>query len=95
MQRIATPGVEINKIFRLPRDAAMKATAGRQEPYTSGSLPGKEDFFSAAGKSVNSPVAPKETNACAGHVPGGGNGGILGKVGKPGCIRCHGGAEAT
>ena len=50
MQRIATPGVEINKIFRLPRDAAMKATAGRQEPYTYGSLPGKEDFFFVTGK---------------------------------------------
>lgn len=45
MQRIATPGVEINKIFRLVRDDVMEATAGRQEPYTYGSLPGKVDFF--------------------------------------------------
>jgi tetratricopeptide (TPR) repeat protein len=45
VQRIATPGVEINKIFRLVRDDVMEATAGRQEPYTYGSLPGKEDFF--------------------------------------------------
>jgi hypothetical protein len=45
MQRIATPGVEINKLFRLVRDDVMEATAGRQEPYTCGSLPGKEDFF--------------------------------------------------
>jgi tetratricopeptide (TPR) repeat protein len=45
IQRIATPGVEINKIFRLVRDDVMEATAGRQEPYTYGSLPGKEDFF--------------------------------------------------
>ncbi len=44
-QRVATPGVEINKIFRLVRDDVMEATAGRQEPYTYGSLPGKEDFF--------------------------------------------------
>jgi tetratricopeptide (TPR) repeat protein len=44
-QRIATPGVEINKIFRLVRDDVMEATAGRQEPYTYGSLPGSEDFF--------------------------------------------------
>ncbi|UPJ41953.1 tetratricopeptide repeat protein [Bradyrhizobium sp. 40] len=44
-QRIATPGVEINKMFRLIRDDVMEATAGRQEPYTYGSLPGKEDFF--------------------------------------------------
>jgi tetratricopeptide (TPR) repeat protein len=50
VQRIATPGVEINKIFRLVRDDVMEATAGRQEPYTYGSLPGKEDFFFVAAK---------------------------------------------
>jgi len=26
----------------------MEATAGRQEPYTYGSLPGREDFFFVA-----------------------------------------------
>lgn len=45
IQRIATPGVEISKVFRLVRDDVMEATAGRQEPYTYGSLPGREDFF--------------------------------------------------
>jgi tetratricopeptide (TPR) repeat protein len=50
VQRIATPGVEINKIFRLVRDDVMEATAGRQEPYTYGSLPGKEDFYFVAAK---------------------------------------------
>lgn len=45
VQRLATPGVEITKLFRLVRDDVMEATAGRQEPYTYGSLPGKEDFF--------------------------------------------------
>jgi len=45
VQRIATPNVEINKLFRLVRDDVMEATAGRQEPYTYGSLPGAEDFF--------------------------------------------------
>jgi tetratricopeptide (TPR) repeat protein len=45
VQRIATPGVEINKVFRLVRDDVMEATAGRQEPYTYGSLPGSVDFF--------------------------------------------------
>jgi tetratricopeptide (TPR) repeat protein len=50
IQRIATPGVEINKIFRLVRDDVMEATAGRQEPYTYGSLPGKEDFFFVAAR---------------------------------------------
>jgi hypothetical protein len=42
--------VEINKIFRLVRDDVMEATAGRQEPYTYGSLPGKEDFFFVTGR---------------------------------------------
>lgn len=50
VQRIATPGVEINKIFRLVRDDVMEATAGRQEPYTYGSLPGREDFFFVASR---------------------------------------------
>jgi tetratricopeptide (TPR) repeat protein len=45
VQRMATPGVEINKVFRLVRDDVMEATAGRQEPYTYGSLPGSQDFF--------------------------------------------------
>ena len=45
VQRLATPGVEINKLFRLVRDDVMEATAGRQEPFTYGSLPGREDFF--------------------------------------------------
>ena len=45
VQRIATPNVEINKMFRLVRDDVLEATAGRQEPYTYGSLPGHEDFF--------------------------------------------------
>jgi tetratricopeptide (TPR) repeat protein len=50
VQRVATPGVEINKIFRLIRDDVMEATAGRQEPFTYGSLPGREDFFFVSGK---------------------------------------------
>jgi tetratricopeptide (TPR) repeat protein len=45
VQRIATPNVEINRLFRLVRDDVLEATAGRQEPYTYGSLPGNEDFF--------------------------------------------------
>ena len=44
-QRIATPAVEINKLFRLMRDDVMEATADRQEPFTYGSLSGREHFF--------------------------------------------------
>jgi uncharacterized caspase-like protein len=50
VQRIATPGVEINKIFRLVRDDVMELTAGRQEPFTYGSLPGREDFYFVTGR---------------------------------------------
>jgi tetratricopeptide (TPR) repeat protein len=39
------PGVEINKLFRLVRDDVMAATDGRQEPFTYGSLPGREDYY--------------------------------------------------
>ena len=52
VQRIATPGVEINKVSRLVRDDVMEATATRQEPYTYGSLPGKEDFSSSQNKNL-------------------------------------------
>jgi uncharacterized caspase-like protein len=48
MQRLPTPGVEINKIFRLVRDDVLEATAGRQEPFTYGSTPGREDYFFVA-----------------------------------------------
>ena len=50
LQRIATPGVEISKIFRLVRDDVMEATAGRQEPFVYGSLPGSENFYFVAAK---------------------------------------------
>jgi uncharacterized caspase-like protein len=49
-KRIAAPGIEISKLFRLVRDDVLEATAGRQEPFTYGSLPGREDFYFVAGK---------------------------------------------
>jgi uncharacterized caspase-like protein len=45
VKRMATPGIEINKIFRLVRDDVLDTTGGRQEPFTYGSLPGREDFY--------------------------------------------------
>lgn len=45
VQRMLTPGIEINKVFRLVRDDVLDSTAGRQEPFTYGSLPGREDFY--------------------------------------------------
>ena len=45
VQRMLTPGIEINKVFRLVRDDVLDSTEGRQEPFTYGSLPGREDFY--------------------------------------------------
>lgn len=50
VQRLATPGVEINKLFRLVRDDVMEATAGRQEPHVYGSLPEQANFYFVADK---------------------------------------------
>jgi len=49
VKNLPTPGVEINKLFRLVRDEVMAATGRRQEPFVYGSLPG-DDFFFTAGK---------------------------------------------
>jgi uncharacterized caspase-like protein len=49
IKRLPTPGIEINKLFRLVRDDVMAATGRKQEPFVYGSLPG-EDFFFAATK---------------------------------------------
>ena len=50
VQRIGTPGVGINTLFRLVRDDVMEATAGRQEPYTYGSPSGEENLFFVVAK---------------------------------------------
>ena len=47
VRHIATPGIEINKLFRLVRDDVLAATGRMQEPFVYGSLPG-EDFYFAA-----------------------------------------------
>ncbi|MFO1183518.1 MAG: SUMF1/EgtB/PvdO family nonheme iron enzyme [Bauldia sp.] len=44
-KRIAEPGVEVNKLFRLVRDDVLEATGQKQEPFTYGSLPGRQDFY--------------------------------------------------
>jgi tetratricopeptide (TPR) repeat protein len=43
-----TPGVEVNKLFRLIRDDVLEATSGVQEPFAYGSLSGYEDYFFVA-----------------------------------------------
>ena len=54
-RRLVTPGLEINKVFRLVRDDVIAATDKRQEPFLYGSLPG-EDFFFVGGSAAASPV---------------------------------------
>ncbi len=49
VKRLPTPGMEINKLFRVVRDDVMTATERKQEPFVYGSLPG-EDFFFVEGK---------------------------------------------
>jgi tetratricopeptide (TPR) repeat protein len=48
LKHLKDPGLEINKLFRLLHDDVMEATDNRQEPYTYGALPGREDFFFVA-----------------------------------------------
>jgi hypothetical protein len=45
IRRMAEPGVEINKLFRLVRDDVLTATNRLQEPFVYGSLPGEDFFF--------------------------------------------------
>jgi tetratricopeptide (TPR) repeat protein len=44
-KNLPAPGIEINKLFRIVRDDVLAATGGRQEPFTYGSLPGREDYY--------------------------------------------------
>jgi hypothetical protein len=44
---IDEPGLEIGKLFRRVRDAVLDETAGAQEPFTYGSLPGEDIFLMA------------------------------------------------
>ncbi len=45
MARMATPRVEINKMFRLVTSDVLSATNNRQQPFVYGSTPGENDFY--------------------------------------------------
>ena len=49
-KRLAEPGLEVSKLFRLVRDDVMDATDGQQQPFVYGSLTGRQEFFFSAGK---------------------------------------------
>lgn len=45
VKNVATPGLEVRRLFDFVRDEVLKATNRRQQPYSYGSLPGREDFY--------------------------------------------------
>ena len=47
---IREPKIEVRKLFDIVRDDVWKATNRAQQPFTYGSLPGREDFYFVAGK---------------------------------------------
>ena len=60
VRRIGTPGLEINKLFRLVHDDVLAATGKRQEPYVYGSLPGEDFFFVPGGAPAALAPPPRE-----------------------------------
>jgi hypothetical protein len=49
-KRILTPGLDVRRLFDLVRDDVLEATARKQQPFTYGSLPGREDFYFVSAK---------------------------------------------
>jgi tetratricopeptide (TPR) repeat protein len=47
---VREPNVEVRKLFDIVRDDVWTVTKHRQQPFTYGSPPGREDFFFVAGK---------------------------------------------
>ncbi|MEH2620135.1 caspase family protein [Bradyrhizobium sp. AZCC 1620] len=47
---IKEPKLEVRKLFDVVRDDVWKATNRTQQPFTYGSLPGREDFYFVAGR---------------------------------------------
>ncbi len=67
LKSLETPGLEIGKLFRRVRDLVLEDTEGFQEPFTYGSLPGKDIFLKPpepvkVAVSVPNPVASPLSN---------------------------------
>ncbi len=45
IEQLRQPGVEVGFLFRKVRDSVLDLTNGTQEPYTYGSLPGREELY--------------------------------------------------
>jgi len=59
LSHIEKPGLEISLMFRQVRDTVLKSTGNQQEPFTYGSLPGKNLYF------IPPPDAPGANNETA------------------------------
>jgi hypothetical protein len=49
-REIKVPRLEVRRLFDIVRDDVWKATNKKQQPFTYGSLPGREDFYFVAEK---------------------------------------------
>ena len=47
VRHMQTPGIEINKVFRLVRDEVLTATNNSQEPFVYGTLPAQDFYFAS------------------------------------------------
>lgn len=50
VKNLQTPGLEVRRLFDYVRDDVMDATAQKQQPFSYGSLSGRQDFYFVAGK---------------------------------------------
>ncbi len=62
LSHIEKPGLEISLMFRQVRDDVLKATGNQQEPFTYGSLPGKNLYFIPPSNVSNSTVEATTKN---------------------------------
>jgi tetratricopeptide (TPR) repeat protein len=50
VKNLQTPGLEVRRLFDFVRDDVMEATGRKQQPFSYGSISGKQDFYFVAGK---------------------------------------------
>lgn len=50
VKNLQTPGLEVRRLFDYVRDDVMDATAQKQQPFSYGSLSGRQDFYFVAAK---------------------------------------------
>jgi tetratricopeptide (TPR) repeat protein len=49
-KNLQTPGLEVRRLFDYVRDDVLEATGRRQQPFSYGSISGRQDFYFVAGK---------------------------------------------